>query len=328
MIIHNVFAATQDVAIDALACGVLQEEERGLGNGLMFAGNWLGSGLGGSGALYLMQYTDADLSMSYCIVAGSLLLILLFIVLPMREPKSKPTVEVEGSRWNHFQSEFTEYVTTLFSAFRNSRPAQIGILFGLLPTGAYGLVDTLQTNLSVDFDFDDAQVATLSLASVLVTGTFCVVGGLLSDWCGRRRMLAVYVVFTAIPTLWFAYELYQAGWITPLDPDSPNWVAPSASLIQMYWIAVLVFAVFHGLLYGTRTALFMDVCTPEVAATQFTAYMAMLNIGIIYTRAWHGYAADTWGYPVTLTIDACVGLLCIGVLPFMTKRKQSNSEPA
>ena len=38
ILVHNVFAATQDVAIDALACDILQEEERGLGNGLMFAG--------------------------------------------------------------------------------------------------------------------------------------------------------------------------------------------------------------------------------------------------------------------------------------------------
>jgi len=34
----NFFAATQDVAIDALACSVLSEKERGLANGLRFSG--------------------------------------------------------------------------------------------------------------------------------------------------------------------------------------------------------------------------------------------------------------------------------------------------
>src|SRR5262245_50478993 len=38
ILIHNVFGATQDVAIDALAVGVLKEEERGVANGMMFGG--------------------------------------------------------------------------------------------------------------------------------------------------------------------------------------------------------------------------------------------------------------------------------------------------
>ena len=42
ILIHNAWAATQDVAIDALAVNVLHEDERGLANGLMFGGAYLG----------------------------------------------------------------------------------------------------------------------------------------------------------------------------------------------------------------------------------------------------------------------------------------------
>ena len=49
ILVHNVFGATQDVAIDALACGVLKEDERGFANGLMFAGAYTGQAIGGSG---------------------------------------------------------------------------------------------------------------------------------------------------------------------------------------------------------------------------------------------------------------------------------------
>src|SRR6185503_6619740 len=45
ILIHNIFAATQDVAIDALAVNVLRPEERGLANGLMFGGNYVGLAL-------------------------------------------------------------------------------------------------------------------------------------------------------------------------------------------------------------------------------------------------------------------------------------------
>src|SRR5689334_6916342 len=56
IIVHNIFAATQDVAIDALAVGTLKEDERGMAGGLTFAGAYLGQVVGGSGALYLIKH--------------------------------------------------------------------------------------------------------------------------------------------------------------------------------------------------------------------------------------------------------------------------------
>ncbi len=53
LFLHNFFAATQDAAIDALACQVLREEERGLANGVMFSCTHLGYLVGGSGVLWL-----------------------------------------------------------------------------------------------------------------------------------------------------------------------------------------------------------------------------------------------------------------------------------
>ena len=61
---------------------------------------------------------------------------------------------------------------------------------------------------------------------------------------------------------------------------------------------------FQGLYYGVRSAMFMDVTTPAVAATQFTAYMAMSNLAITYTSWWQGHAIVRWGYPITLVLDS------------------------
>jgi hypothetical protein len=49
--VHNSFGAMQDVAIDALAVNTLHEDERGLANGVMFAGAALGMALGGRRAV-------------------------------------------------------------------------------------------------------------------------------------------------------------------------------------------------------------------------------------------------------------------------------------
>jgi predicted MFS family arabinose efflux permease len=87
----------------------------------------------------------------------------------------------------------------------------------------------------------------------------------------------------------------------------------------------MVYSVFNGLMYGTRTALFMDVTTPRVAATQFTAYMALLNLVIAYSANWQGICVTKFGYPITLTIDSTIGLVCLLVLPLMAPRKETES---
>jgi predicted MFS family arabinose efflux permease len=85
------------------------------------------------------------------------------------------------------------------------------------------------------------------------------------------------------------------------------------------WIASLLYAVPQGLAYGTRTALFMDVTRPAVAATQFTAYMALMNVSISYTARWQGWAAERWGYPVTMAIDAAAALIGLPLLLWMVQ---------
>src|SRR5262245_35070940 len=53
--VHNLFGATQDVAIDALAVNVLPEDERGTANGFMFSGAYVGQAVGGSVVLLLTR---------------------------------------------------------------------------------------------------------------------------------------------------------------------------------------------------------------------------------------------------------------------------------
>ncbi|MCA9753272.1 MAG: MFS transporter, partial [Gemmatimonadetes bacterium] len=79
IVIHNVFASMQDVAIDALAVEVLPEHERGLANGFMFGASYLGQAVGGSGALWMSA--KFGFSATYPFVCGMLALILVFVTL-------------------------------------------------------------------------------------------------------------------------------------------------------------------------------------------------------------------------------------------------------
>jgi MFS transporter, PAT family, beta-lactamase induction signal transducer AmpG len=63
-----------------------------------------------------------------------------------------------------------------------------------------------------------------------------------------------------------------------------------------------------------------------VAATQFTAYMAMMNLAIAIAASWQGAAVEAWGYPVTLLVDAITGLLCLLLLPMLKRRTAAFSD--
>ncbi|MHC5003315.1 MAG: MFS transporter [Planctomycetota bacterium] len=319
VLVLNVFGATQDVAIDALAVGVLGEHERGTANGLMFAGAYIGQALGGSGVLYLTKIVP--FSMAYLVVAMQILMITVFVALPMRERRTEEKRLPPGQRLGAIGRQIRAYFITALRAMLGHGGARAALVFGLLPCGAMALSLPLQTNLAVEIQFDDDQIATMQLLSVLLSAGGCVIGGLLSDRLGRRRMLAIYVAVMSLPAFGLAYVLYRNGWIMPVDPTGDP-VSVPAAVIPAFWAAVLFYSAFQGLMYGTRTALFMDVCDPAVAATQFTAYMSLLNLVIWYSATWQGWALEHWGYPVTLVVDGSVGLLCLAALAFVRRRRR------
>ena len=136
------------------------------------------------------------------------------------------------------------------------------------------------------------------------------------------------MVGSALPALWMAYVMQQRGWIMPIDQNAAVHPAAPLLLIVSYWVVALLISAFQGLLYTTRSALFMDICTPAVAATQFTAYVAMVNFTIVYTSAWQGRCLAKLGYPSTLAIDALLGVVSLPLLLLMTRPRASPSVAA
>src|SRR3954468_15049722 len=312
LLVHNSFGAIQDVAIDSLAVNTLQEDERGLANGLMFAGASIGQAVGGSGVLLLTPYIPFQ--STFLVVAASIALVTVLVVLPMKEQfVAALAASVEGSRMRSAISEMRTFAVQSFRAFVGSRGAYLGVFFALLPAGAMSLGLALQTNLAVELGMKDDEVGALNFWTNLVSAGCMVLGGWLSDKLGRRITLAFYLAAMSLPVLYLMWILQQAGYVMPRGPNS----LPIPELIHQLWIANIAYSVFQGLMYGTRSAIMMDVTNPRVAATQFTAYMAMMNLAIAFAATWQGVAIEAWGYPTTLLIDAIAGPLCVLLLPAM-----------
>ena len=426
ILVHNMFCATQDVAIDALACTVLHEDEQGLGNGLMFAGQKIGFAMGGACVLFLTEGFDIPwlpellqkglpFQMTYPYVIGCILAVTFLVAWPIREePREHPPADDShltdyydnvSSRWDYradngllwpvrvavttgvrmgsavvreilprdlgsklsqVRLRLAEYVDTAGRSVFGNRVAFVALLLALLPPGAMALDLALQKQVAKEIGFTDGDVARIDLISSIVWSVSCVLGGLISDRLGHLKCLAVFFLLISIPTFWCASKMDEAGMNVPKvaeseasDADSvdetetrPDNVDDSASdtatedgkdenpkepgiferadapqMATYFWWAVMAYMVCQGLMYGTRTAIFMRIANPDVAATQFTAYMSMMNLVTSYTAIWQGWSIETFGFAQTLYIDGFVGLLCIGLLPFL-RTKPHNDQAA
>ncbi len=317
LLLHNSFGAMQDVAIDALACSTLQAEERGLATGFMFSGATVGQMIGGSGVLYLSGVTGFPAT--FWFVAGAILLVTALVVWPMQEAAGPPRATGATSRASRAAAELRQFANDAFRSFVGTPGAFGGLLYALLPAGAMCLGLALQSNLSVELGMNDDQVAELNFWSAALGAVFCVVGGYLGDRLGRRRMLALYFVLMSLPVFYLMNELSRHGWIMPVSVNAPNRPPVPPELVSALWVAALTYSVAQGLMYGASSAILMDVTNPAVAATQFTAYMALANLAISYTSTWQGIAVEAWGYPTTMLIDGIFGMACILVIPWLKR---------
>ncbi|MDP3820916.1 MAG: MFS transporter [Burkholderiales bacterium] len=314
LLLHNSFGAMQDVAIDALAVNTLHEDERGLANGVMFGGAAIGTAVGGAGVLFLIP--AIGLKGGFVFVAACIAAVTVFIVLPLRETAT-PVLERRLAGMASAVREMKKFSVEAFRSFLGTRGAFAGVFFSLLPAGAMSMGLALQSNLAVEIGMNDDSVAWLSLWSQVISAACMVLGGYLSDRWGRRRTLFVYLALMSLPVLYMMGVLTEQNWIMPTSASDAVKRVAAPALFTAVWVATLLYAVAQGLMYGTRSALLMDVTNPAVAATQFTAYMAMMNLAIAFSAMWQGIAIEALGYPKTLLIDAVVGVLCLAVLPLI-----------
>lgn len=269
MILHNVFAATQDVAIDALACSILRKDERGLANGVMFGSAQAGQAIGGSGVLALKE-ASGSFGLATLLVPLLLTCILIGVLTLVRERAEEEPEIVEASEPGlaRVRGQLASYLLIIAKTIFGSIRGILGFCLALLPMGGMALSMVASTIITPSLGMQDGEIAQLNLVCTAIWVPACLSGGWLSDRFGRRLTLGIFCALSILPGIWIGWQLKQAGWDHP--PEAVEGVWPrETELIRLWWMAALVFSVFHGLLYGIKTAFFMDIVNPRIAGTHY-----------------------------------------------------------
>jgi len=308
VVLNNFFCATQDVAIDSLAVSTLKEDERARGNGFMFGGQYFGIALGGGGAVFVFGFWGFDVALMY--ISSLLMLNLLFIVFFVKDPHATAAVvERSGSVLGKFGRELKSFMHELYVSFlKSGRGPKIGLLFSLTPIGAMALGYATLGTIQVDYGLVETQIAEISVYNTIFGALGCLVGGVLGDRFGIKKMLALFYFLTIVPTLVLATQISSLG----LEAVS----------IQLLYGVIMSHGFIYGMAFAVHAAVFMGMTNPAVAATQFTAFMAMSNLAISMGNYWQGIVAERIDYAMVFYVDSLLVLIPLMIIPFLRNREE------
>lgn len=287
ILLHTVFNGLQDVAVDALAVDLLEEEERGRANGFMYASKYAGGAIGGAGVGTLVEAYGFDVAL----IGQTIVLVGIMAILLVVRERSAPVTQAEP------RATMRDVLGGLVRAF-SVRSTLVGAVLAIVIQISIGLLSAASFALyTQQLGWSPAAYARFSGLWVLIPGGLgAVTGGLLADLVGHRRLAAIASV--AMAACWIGFSFVRPWWTEDL---------------VVYSFGVL-YAFCQGALSAALFAVFMDLCVPRVAASQYTAYMALLNYSTTIGYMASAWATATWEFEGMLLVIAGFQL---GVTPLL-----------
>ncbi len=302
LFIHAVAAATQDTAIDALAISTVPERERGSVNGWMQVGMLGGRSLLGGGALIISHQIGEHATVVLLITAiwsSSLL------VLVSRQTGGEPAEPLE----------FRERVHDLAARLRQAltdRVTWLGLLFALVGGAAYEAVGAVAGPFLIDNGFSTLETGRFfAVPTVLAMIGGALVGGYAADRWGKRRSVAVSLASTIL-IVWV---------LSGMSFDAPERSSWTIVILTLLYLCI-------GTFTASSYALFMDITTLKLGATQFSAFMGTTNACESWATFAVGRAVPTLGYPLAFLLLSIPSVAALAITRHLTPASGlHNSHP-
>lgn len=259
------FGSFQDVAVDGMAIDVLPEHQQARANGIMWGSKTVG--ISSAVAVGAFSMNRWGFSATVMLFAAGVLAIMVFPVLFRERPgekrffgtRGRPSPEAKANQLHDWKSIFVSLRSVFF--------LPVSLLMGVAVFSTAlgrGMIDTFLPIVTVqELGWSDTAYANAFAVANLISGLVgMVVAGALVDFFGKVRMMKVFLVGLTVTVL--AMSLAAGRWGTP--------GVVFAFIIGFYVLQVsYTVAVF---------ATAMQLCWKRVAATQFTLYMAVSNLGL------------------------------------------------
>lgn len=292
VLFHNLFVGLQDVAVDALAVDQLEGGDRERASGLMYGASHVGTFLGGAG----LGVITARLGLGTAIATLAVvqLLILVVVVLIREQPgdamlaawRGRPAHAANAAPARPGVIGLGRALARAMMAPAALRAATAALVMKLLPAT---LMVIMTVHLIDTLGWSQERFSTVTGGFGILLGLAASVGG---GWLASRigpRATAIGANL-ALATVWIAFAC-AAPWWTRSAPVFA-WVA--ADTVCQAATTVALFAIF------------MRVASPAVAATQFTASMAVMNLAT---------SLGSWlAGPIGLIVDVPTAFLLAGLL--------------
>ena len=291
--VYNVFTALQDVSTDALAVDVLQSHEFERVNSYMFTAKSLGGVIGGAGLGTIIG--TVGIRGAFRIQIPILVLIMMVPLFMRERPGEKrfpwddgEAVEVaKGSQKNDEEvRDFGTIILNIRTAF-SVRSAQLGIAVSLVISLAFILVPILPLLFLQELGWSQEEFnATKGGIILLVTMLGAMAGGELGRRFGGKSMLMYAALSASLTSL--VWGLFDHLWSDGL-------------FMMLVWsIHTFLWAIVSICAYS----LMMRVTWAKVGGTQFTGYMAMMNLSAIIGYQLAPIFAERYNYQTIFYIAA------------------------
>ncbi len=301
------FGAFQDVATDGMAVDIIPIKQQARANGLMWGSKIIAvSTTLALGTWLLNRYNFTTSILMLSIIIGFIMIVPLFLRERQNEKLLPWTVGAASPETKKMQlRSWGSLFKSLYSVFglRNSLLLAC-ILF--ISQGSYNYIDTLLPIFTVkELGWTNLEYSQFYSTAILIGGIGgMLIGGLLIDKFGKKRMMNIYFISMIL-------------------------ITTALSFFKMYWVSntfIYAFMITYNILYTFACigifAMAMQCCWKKVSASQFTLYMTIANLGRIALAALIGPIKTNFNWQITLISFAAMIALAWLLLQFLNINKQ------
>ena len=288
-LVYNIFTSLQDVSTDALAVDVLKPHELEKVNSYMFTAKSVGGIIGGAGLGTIIGFVGIK---GAILLQIPILLVIMLVPLLMTErpgeklfPWSEDTV-IETQFQTEESKDFKEIISHVKIAF-SLRSTQLGVALSLVMSLSFFLIPVLPLLFLKELDWSEEKFnATKGGIILFITMIGYIVGGQLGRRFGGKSTLIYSALATSLLTAtWGMSEsLWNSGFF----------------MISIWCLRTFAWSIVSINIYS----LMMKITWGKVGGTQFTGYMAMMNLSAIIGYQLTAPISGQFDYPTLFLIAA------------------------